>query len=63
MCSDLLKSFSASVLTRGLLRSRSHSAGTDIMHLYPPFLPAVCGVEFILWFLALPAFIRIVFFI
>lgn len=60
MCSNLLKSFSASILTGGLLRSRSHSAGTNIMHLYPPFL---CGVEFILCLLALPAFTRIVFFI
>jgi len=44
-CSNLLKPVSASVLTGGLVRSRSHSASTDSMHLYPPFLPAVSSVE------------------
>jgi hypothetical protein len=52
-CSNLLKPFSASILT-GLVRSRNHSASTDSMHLYPPFLPAVCCVEFILWHFAMP---------
>lgn len=60
-CSNSLKPVSASVLTGGLVRSRSHSASTDNMHLYPPFLPAVSGAECIRWQLPLPAFIRNVF--